>query len=149
MILSNSAPVDCWFGIAQAFLDRFVRQNVAEIDEIPFESHRVTIVLPAAERAVYLELEHHLLAMEMKATRGLTRKQATSDRASRLLTILQVSVAAGRQGRTQVRSHRLRACVRVCVCVCVCVCACACVCACVRACVWVRFRGRRTPRRRS
>ena len=48
MILSSSAPVARRFGIAQAFLDRFVRQNVAEIDEIPFESHRVNIALPAA-----------------------------------------------------------------------------------------------------
>ena len=44
------------------FLDRFVRQNVAEVDEIPFECHRVDVSLPAAERAVYLELEHHLQA---------------------------------------------------------------------------------------
>jgi hypothetical protein len=123
-IQSKSAPVDRRFGIAQAFLDRFVRQNVAEIDEIPFESHRVNIALPAAERAVYLELEHHLQAMEMKSTRGLIRKQATSDRASRLLTILQVSEAEGGRTRTQGRSHRLRACVRVCVRARVCGCVC-------------------------
>ena len=140
MILSNSAPVDCRFGIAQAFLDRFVRQNVAEIDEIPFESHRVNIALPAAERAVYLELEHHLQAMEMKSTRGLIRKQATSDRASRLLTILQVSEAEGGRTRTHGRSHRLRACVSVCVRACVCVCVCVFVCEHVPVCVRARVR---------
>ena len=53
--------------IAQTFLERFVRQNVAEIDEIPFECHRVDVSLPAAERAVYLELEHHLQALSVAA----------------------------------------------------------------------------------
>jgi SNF2-related domain len=38
--------------LAQAFLDRFVRQNVAEIDEIPYEEHVRCLSLPPAERAV-------------------------------------------------------------------------------------------------
>ena len=51
--------------LAQAFVNRFVRQNVAEIDEIPFVEHVRKVDLPSAERAVYLELEHHLRALEM------------------------------------------------------------------------------------
>ena len=53
--------------LAQQFLDTFVRQNLAEIDEIPTVEHIHRVQLPAAERAVYLELEHHLQALEMQA----------------------------------------------------------------------------------
>jgi len=60
-------------GVAQAFLDRFVRQNVAEIDEIPFAESAVHVALPPAERAVYLELEHHLRALEMRTGKGTAR----------------------------------------------------------------------------
>ena len=38
-------------------------QNVAEIDEIPFADTVVPLELPTAERAIYLELEHHLQAL--------------------------------------------------------------------------------------
>ncbi|KAJ3021731.1 hypothetical protein HKX48_007900 [Thoreauomyces humboldtii] len=57
--------------VAQIFLDQFVRQNIAEIDEIPAVEHEHRVVLPAAERAIYLELEHHLQAMEMDTRRTL------------------------------------------------------------------------------
>ncbi|CAK5267657.1 unnamed protein product [Mycena citricolor] len=67
--------------LGQRFLDRFVRQNVPEIDEIPFEDKVVEIVLPAAERAIYLELEHHLRALDMTIKRG---KKSDSDREKRL-----------------------------------------------------------------
>jgi hypothetical protein len=33
---------------------------VAEIDEIPWEEHLEKVTLPPAERAIYMELEHHL-----------------------------------------------------------------------------------------
>ncbi|KAF6751650.1 hypothetical protein DFP72DRAFT_850494 [Ephemerocybe angulata] len=62
--------------VGQAFLDQFVRQNIAEIDEIPWSQHKEDIALPAAERAIYLELEHHLRALEMTIKRG---KKAESD----------------------------------------------------------------------
>lgn len=45
---------------AQLFLDRFLRQNIAEIDEIKCEEHLIQIDLPPAEKAIYLELETHL-----------------------------------------------------------------------------------------
>lgn len=51
--------------VAQSFLDRFVRQNVAEIDEIPYEERIEPITLPSAERAIYLELDHHLQSFDM------------------------------------------------------------------------------------
>ena len=43
--------------LAQRFLDRYVRQNIAEIDEIPWREQAVSIQLPAAERALYVELK--------------------------------------------------------------------------------------------
>ncbi|VDC03465.1 unnamed protein product [Peniophora sp. CBMAI 1063] len=67
--------------IGQNFLDRFVRQNVAEIDEIKWEEHYIKVQLPAAERAIYLELEHHLRSLEMTIKR--VRKNE-SDREKRL-----------------------------------------------------------------
>lgn len=53
--------------LAQEFLDIFVRQNLAEIDDIPTVEHVHRFKLPASEGAVYLELEHHLQALEMQA----------------------------------------------------------------------------------
>ncbi|KAI0272498.1 hypothetical protein BC834DRAFT_817628 [Gloeopeniophorella convolvens] len=67
--------------LGQSFLDRFVRQNIAEIDEIPWEEKIEKISLPAAERAIYLELEHHLRALDMTIKRG---KKTNSDREKRV-----------------------------------------------------------------
>ncbi|KAL7269920.1 hypothetical protein RUND412_007381 [Rhizina undulata] len=66
--------------IAQAFLNQFVRQNIAEIDEIPYEEHIVPVTLPAAERAIYLELEHHLQALEMNIRKGKLKSDNDRDR---------------------------------------------------------------------
>ena len=82
--------------VAQRFLDRFVRQNVAEIDEIPFEAAIQLVMMPAPERAIYLELEHHLHALEMQkikaAARGSRRKgRSKSDREMRLAEALEGS----------------------------------------------------------
>ncbi|KZF20059.1 hypothetical protein L228DRAFT_233492 [Xylona heveae TC161] len=72
--------------VAQKFLDMFVRQNVAEIDEIPSVVHLRPVTLPAAERAIYLELQTYLLAQDMKLRRGQAKAQ--SDREKRLLEAL-------------------------------------------------------------
>lgn len=56
-------------------------QNIAEIDEIPWTEKIEKITLPAAERAIYLELEHHLRALDMTIKRG---KKTESDREKRL-----------------------------------------------------------------
>ena len=39
-----------------------MRRNIAEIDEIIATEHVVRVRLTPAERAVYLELDHHLQA---------------------------------------------------------------------------------------
>lgn len=56
-------------------------QNIAEIDEIPWTEKIERITLPAAERAIYLELDHHLRALDMTIKRG---KKTESDREKRL-----------------------------------------------------------------
>ncbi|KAJ3052919.1 hypothetical protein HK097_005420 [Rhizophlyctis rosea] len=82
--------------VAQMFLDKFVRQNIAEIEEIPFREDVVEVVLPAAERAIYLELDHHLQAMEMntKKTIKSAAKGKHGDRESRLKQALGNSESA-------------------------------------------------------
>ncbi|EGN96836.1 hypothetical protein SERLA73DRAFT_93465 [Serpula lacrymans var. lacrymans S7.3] len=77
--------------LGQNFLDHFVRQNIAEIDEIPSTFKIVKISLPAAERAIYLELEHHLRALDMTIKRG---KKTESDREKRLAQSLGESSTA-------------------------------------------------------
>ncbi|KAF7309902.1 Helicase C-terminal domain-containing protein [Mycena indigotica] len=77
--------------LGQRFLDQFVRQNVPEIDEIPFKTTVTEIVLPAAERAIYLELEHHLRALDMTIKRG---RKTESDREKRLALSLGESKTA-------------------------------------------------------
>jgi len=81
--------------LAQAFLCRFVRQNVAEIDEIPFGETEVGVDLPPAERAIYLELETHLESLDMNNKQALrSRKKSTGDRESRMQQILRDSDSA-------------------------------------------------------
>ncbi|PKX99889.1 putative C-5 cytosine-specific DNA methylase [Aspergillus campestris IBT 28561] len=48
--------------LAQRFLDRFMRKNIAEIDEIPFVEHIVLAPQSLAERTVYLELYSQIMA---------------------------------------------------------------------------------------
>ncbi|KAL1674064.1 hypothetical protein EV122DRAFT_269869 [Schizophyllum commune] len=69
----------------QAFLDQFVRQNVAEIDEIPWTTKVHWVKLPAAEYACYLELAHYLLGLDMQAKKT---KKSDSDREKRLAQAL-------------------------------------------------------------
>jgi site-specific DNA-cytosine methylase len=59
--------------LGQRFLDCFVRQNVAEIDEIPMEVLIKPIRMPAAERACYLELAHMIEALDLRHARRLFR----------------------------------------------------------------------------
>ena len=68
--------------LSQYFLDRYVRQNVAEIDEILAEEHVVRFPLPPAERAIYLEFDHHLKAMDMKLKRTLRTKKRVKKKTS-------------------------------------------------------------------
>ncbi|KAL1407062.1 DNA (cytosine-5-)-methyltransferase dmt5 [Vanrija albida] len=71
--------------LAQEFLDIFVRQNIAEIEDIPTLEHIHNFRLPASEGAVYLELEHHLQALEMQARKETKFKNVSQgDRNARL-----------------------------------------------------------------
>ena len=63
------------------YIDIINLQNIAEIDEIPSSQKIEKINLPAAERAIYLELEHHLRALDMTVKRT---KKSESDREKRL-----------------------------------------------------------------
>jgi SNF2 family DNA or RNA helicase len=81
--------------LGQAFLDRFVRQNIAEIDEIAFEEHKVYVDLPAVERAIYLELETVLESLDNKIANALKSKnKSTGDREHRMQRMLQDSGSA-------------------------------------------------------
>ncbi|KZT11359.1 uncharacterized protein LAESUDRAFT_642051 [Laetiporus sulphureus 93-53] len=77
--------------IGQAFLDQFVRQNIAEIDEILSSEGIRKVDLPAAERAIYLELEHHLRALDMTVKRS---RKSESDREKRVAQALGESSTA-------------------------------------------------------
>ncbi|TYJ54912.1 hypothetical protein B9479_004420 [Cryptococcus floricola] len=81
--------------LAQTFLDKFVRQNIAEIEEIPTVEHIHTFMLPASEGAVYLELEHHLQALEMRTRKETKYKNVSQgDRHARLEEALSDSKTA-------------------------------------------------------
>lgn len=78
--------------LAQQFLDRLVRQNVAEIDEIPFEEHECMVELSLAERSRYLELECHLNALGMNSKSAQkSKRKSTGDRENRMQQVLRES----------------------------------------------------------
>lgn len=66
---------------AERFLKQFMRQNKPEIDEIPSTEKHHRVILPAAERAIYLELLHHLQALDMNIKKS---KKGLSDRDKRI-----------------------------------------------------------------
>ncbi|KAJ3379866.1 hypothetical protein HDU84_006341 [Entophlyctis sp. JEL0112] len=81
--------------IAQSFLNQFVRQNIAEIDEIFTEEVVCNVVLPPAERALYLELEHHLQALDMNSRKAIKMKNGMDgDRDRRMVKALGNSTTA-------------------------------------------------------
>lgn len=81
--------------LAQEFLNVFMRQNIAEIEDIPTVEHIRTFKLPASEGAIYLELEHHLQALEMQARKETKFKNVTQgDRNARLEEALSDSKTA-------------------------------------------------------
>ena len=94
---------------AQLFLDRYVRQNIAEIDEIPWRERAlkvrlppaepnpnpnpnphpnphpnpnpnlIKVRLPPAERALYIELKNHLEALDMKNNHKTIKSKCKSE----------------------------------------------------------------------
>jgi hypothetical protein len=79
---------------AQEFLNQFVRQNIAEIDEIISEEREIMVKLPPAERAIYMELEHHLQALDMNAKKAMRQKAHAGDRERRMMKALGKSISA-------------------------------------------------------
>ena len=63
-------------------LSPFFFQNIAEIDEIPMVEHIHAVTFSASERAIYLELDHHLRLQELKMKK--TGGKAKNDRTRRL-----------------------------------------------------------------
>mmetsp|Transcript_13824 Transcript_13824/g.25733 ORF Transcript_13824/g.25733 Transcript_13824/m.25733 type:complete len:2142 (+) Transcript_13824:104-6529(+) len=79
--------------LAQDFLDRYVRQNKAEVDEIPQTLHEERVQITPAERAVYLELENYLQQIDGAGLRGAaggpkSQAFAAGDRGKRLRNAL-------------------------------------------------------------
>lgn len=78
--------------VGQEFLNRFVRQNIAEIDEIKCVEHIKVMDLPPAERAIYLELETHLKSLDMNSKRAMkSKKRSRGDREIRMQKVLEES----------------------------------------------------------
>ncbi|KAL4785464.1 hypothetical protein BJX76DRAFT_356020 [Aspergillus varians] len=73
--------------IAQTFLDRFARRNVAEIDEIPSTEYIILVRQTPAEKAIYLELYKQLMTYNRQLRRSNSRGFA-SDQAERLDEII-------------------------------------------------------------
>ena len=76
---------ECKYDILHAHPLTSTAQNVAEIDEISWGQEIQKVILPAAERAIYLELEHYLRAIDMTVKRG---RKSESDREKRLAQAL-------------------------------------------------------------
>ena len=78
--------------VAQNFLNRFLRQNIAEIDEIKYEEFPIVIDLPPAERAIYLELKTYVDSLEMNGKKALkSKKSSGGDREDRMQRIIEGS----------------------------------------------------------
>ncbi|KAL4812351.1 hypothetical protein BDW67DRAFT_188785 [Aspergillus spinulosporus] len=76
--------------LAQTFLDRFARRNIAEIDEIPATEHIILVRQSPAEKAIYLELYKQL----MTYNRQLRRVNGSGgDQAERIDEIIAYSSA--------------------------------------------------------
>ena len=78
---------------AQAFMNRFVRQNIAEIDEIPYHNHTTKQDLPPAELALYLESESIFQSTEVRRKRKAIK--GAEDRERR------IAAAYGNSGSTE------------------------------------------------
>ncbi|KAL2800195.1 hypothetical protein BJX66DRAFT_350936 [Aspergillus keveii] len=80
--------------VAQIFLDRFARRNVAEIDEIPSTEHIILVEQSPAEKVVYLELYKQLMTYNRQLRRSGGRGRFGSDQADRLDEIIESSSTA-------------------------------------------------------
>lgn len=71
--------------LAQKYLNKFARQNIAEIDEIKLQDTVERISLSAEEKTLYLELEHHIKALDAK----VAIKKGGGDKGARLALALE------------------------------------------------------------
>ncbi|RMZ69593.1 hypothetical protein GMOD_00006426 [Pyrenophora seminiperda CCB06] len=67
---------------AQEFLDKFVRQNEAELQDVACTERLLPVGLDTAHHAVYLELSQHLISQRMQIKR--LNNKSSSDRTERL-----------------------------------------------------------------
>lgn len=67
------------YDIDQNFLDTFMRQNIMDHDELPFEDHLVPMIPDLDHRALYAELSQHLNSADMR----IKKKTKTTDRDKR------------------------------------------------------------------
>ncbi|OJJ67326.1 hypothetical protein ASPBRDRAFT_186565 [Aspergillus brasiliensis CBS 101740] len=79
--------------LAQNFLDRFARRNVAEIDEIPSSEHIIVVEPSPAERVIYLELYKQLMTYNRRLRRS-GRGKFSSDQVDRLNEFIGSSATA-------------------------------------------------------
>lgn len=92
-------------GVAQGFLDRFVRQNIAEIDEIPQDISINVVNMPPAERAIYLEMESYLRSLDMNAKGAMkSKKKSRGDRELRMQDLLK-SAESGEEALLKKCAH--------------------------------------------
>ncbi|KAL8824594.1 MAG: hypothetical protein Q9191_004950 [Dirinaria sp. TL-2023a] len=78
---------------AQRFLDMFVRQNRAEIEEIPSEVIVIVVTQTPVERAQYLELEQQLRGQDMRIVK-MGKSKSNQAQASRLRLLYNGSTTA-------------------------------------------------------
>lgn len=74
-------------GLAQRFLDTFMRQNVPEIPAIPWSTHILGVELSAVERAVYLECKM-LAESRSEHVRQAAQTRFNTDQNGRLNEVL-------------------------------------------------------------
>ncbi|GLA58790.1 hypothetical protein AtubIFM54640_008897 [Aspergillus tubingensis] len=79
--------------LAQGFLDRFARRNVADINEIPSSEHIIVVQQSPAERVIYLELWRQIMTYNRQLRRS-GRGRFSSDQANRLDEIIGTSSTA-------------------------------------------------------
>ncbi|KAF2218436.1 hypothetical protein BDZ85DRAFT_270329, partial [Elsinoe ampelina] len=75
------------FELAQDFLDAFVRQNILEFDDFPYQDHLVPVSLAYAHRLVYTEVSQHLNSADMRIKK--TKKSEDRDREYQIADILE------------------------------------------------------------
>jgi site-specific DNA-cytosine methylase len=81
-------------GIAQSFLDDFVRRNIADIKAIEGSDHILPVRLPAEQRAIYLEIDNWLRMNEQMAKKG-ARHFGGNDRSRRIHDVIKGAESAG------------------------------------------------------